>query len=95
MTTTFTKLRNGSWGIKGDASRIVDGGLANVYKKDHTTKTVRVEKVIWTNGSIAIASIASDRSPHTTSRPTYRDTCRTGGDCWSFTSIRHCHECGK
>jgi len=21
--------------------------------------------------------------------------CQTGGDCWSFSSIAHCHSCGK
>ncbi len=43
---TWTKLRNGSWGIKG--FDLTEGEQVTVTKKSGETKTATVGKVIWT-----------------------------------------------
>ena len=77
---TWTKLRNGSWGIKG--FDLTEGGQVTVTKKSGETKTATVGKVLSTGTdgmSIAtVATAAHSRSTYT--RPT---------------SSHRCEECGR
>ena len=58
--TTFTKLRNGSWGVKGTG--LAAGRIVGVAKRDGSHSNVTIDKVIWTDGKVQIASIKSDRA---------------------------------
>ena len=58
--TTFTKLRNGSWGVKGTC--LAAGRIVGVAKRDGSHSNVTIDKVIWTDGKVQIASIKSDRA---------------------------------
>ena len=53
--TTFTRLRNGSWGVKGTG--LAAGRIVGVAKRDGSHSNVTIDKVIWTDGKVQIASI--------------------------------------
>ena len=53
--TSFTKLRNGSWGIKGTGLRA--GLVVGVVKRDGSTSNVTVDRIVWDGGNVQIASI--------------------------------------
>ena len=48
--TTFTKLRNGSWGVKGTG--LAAGRIVGVAKRDGSHSNVTIDKVIWTDGKV-------------------------------------------
>ena len=85
--TTFTKLRNGSWGVKGYDLR--GGSVVYVTKRSGEIQAVTVDRVMWSDHTgLAIASIVSDR-PASARRSTRR-SCPTGGNCSSFGNGRSC-----
>lgn len=43
---TYTKLQNGNWGVRADG-KLSDGATVTVTKRDGSTKTETVEKVLW------------------------------------------------
>jgi hypothetical protein len=54
---TFTKLRNGGWGVKSE-DPIKVGDIVNVTRKDGSTATMRIDRVLWRadDGSCHIAA---------------------------------------
>lgn len=58
---TWTKLRDGSWGIKGPKTEIAAGARVQVQKKDGEIQTVTIAKVVWSGDDVAIASIVAER----------------------------------
>lgn len=52
----FTKLKSGDWGIKTQGD-VKAGDTVTVSKRDGTTDTVMIEKVIFKNEDITICSI--------------------------------------
>jgi hypothetical protein len=57
-TTSYTKLRNGDWGLRApEATR--DGEILNVTKKSGERKTETVGTVIWRGNGVALCTIAS------------------------------------
>jgi len=81
-TTTWTKLHNGSWGIKGSTSTLIEGDDVVVTKRSGETKTVTVGRIVWTDGTIAIASTGT-RQPAPRARYYDEDheDCLTFGAC--------------
>lgn len=61
MTATYTKLRDGSWGVRA-AGKVVAGQTITVAKRDGSTKTETVDRVLWSGDGVTLASIAK-RSP--------------------------------
>jgi hypothetical protein len=57
--TTWTKLNDGSWGIRGDANTIRQGATVTVTKKSGESKTVQVAHVLWTGNGVAIAKVGT------------------------------------
>lgn len=55
--TTYTKLRNGTWGIRGDADTVKVARVVNVHKRSGETKLETVDRIVWTDGTTAIAAI--------------------------------------
>ena len=47
---SFTKLKNGAWGVKAEGTVKV-GDKISVTKKDGESRTVTVSKVVWTGKS--------------------------------------------
>lgn len=89
QTATYTKLTNGDWGIKvtGDISA---GASVTVTKRDGSTKSEIVGKVVWTGKdkySDAQVSICTVQQVQRVScRPAYRGGRGSGR--------RECDECG-
>lgn len=64
QTSSFTKLRNGSWGIKGYGLKA--GQQATVCKRSGEQSTVTVDRVLWTgDDGLQIASIRREQSTRT------------------------------
>lgn len=85
----FTKLRNGDWGVKGPAVAIVPDEAVTVTKRDGTTKVVIAAAVVWTDGEVAIASLAPERNQRSTRRD--RPECT---ECGAHGPAGHqCREC--
>lgn len=58
---TYTKLRSGSWGIRS-TSKIEAGQSVTVTKKSGETKLETIDRVIWTDGKVWLASISPAKS---------------------------------
>ena len=56
---TFSKLKDGSWGLRGPVSEIVSGVVVTTVRKDGKTAPQTVGKVIWTDGAFALATIGA------------------------------------
>lgn len=63
MTATYTKLRDGSWGIRVD-SPVAPGTTITVTKKSGETKTETVSHVLWSGQGVTLCSIAQSRHGH-------------------------------
>lgn len=77
---TYTKLRDGSWGVRGPVSEVTSGTV-RVAKKDGTVRTEMVTRVVWTGNGVALATIAA----HSHRTSVYRSSGETK-TCW---------ECGR
>lgn len=100
MTTTYTKLRDGSWGVRAPSGTKA-GDLITVTKRDGSTKPERVERVLWQGDGIALCSIApSAPSSSSSGGSRYyarssgsgarRKACVSDGNCSSFGNGRSC-----
>lgn len=64
MTTTYTKLRDGSWGLRVQG-QATDGQQVVVAKKDGARKVETVGRVLWRGEGVTLCSIRSgSRSGH-------------------------------
>jgi len=71
MATSFTKLKNGDWGVRTDGSAAV-GQSVVVAKRDGSSSTVIVTKVLWTDGKVSLCAI---------SRAVPKNNSRNGSVC--------------
>lgn len=92
MATTYTKLRDGSWGVRSNTVRLAAGLRVDVWTKGGQLKSETVDRVVWTGGGVSIASVVSSRRTGTGRR---ERSCATGGNCSSFGAGRSCgaHDC--
>ncbi len=95
--TNYAKLNDGSWGIRSD-KKLVVGQCIIVAKRDGTSKSETVSRVVTSGADYCIASIRSSAaSPSYASRRTssprrrrcsdgfFSDTCRRPGcNCNGF-----------
>ena len=100
MATTYTKLRDGSWGVRAPAGTKA-GDLISVTKRDGSTKPERVERVLWQGDGVALCSIAPSAPPASSGGSRYyarssgsgsgrRKACVSDGNCSSFGNGRSC-----
>ena len=57
MPATYTKTKNGDWGIRVTGAKPSEGCKVTVTKKDGSTKTETVEKVLWSGDGVHLCSI--------------------------------------
>jgi hypothetical protein len=101
---SFTKLRDGSWGIKVRGSEPSPGQTVEVSKKDKTTDSKVVDRVIWSSadGREHLCTVRGASPPvararsGSSYRPQFgRDYC--GGRCpvrgHRCTADNPCHDC--
>jgi hypothetical protein len=95
---TYTKLKNGNWGIRVDGPAKAGQGV-EVYTKAGDGKVETIERVLWsgpdakTGKTISLCSIAPrpQRTSNFYSGATYtRRECKTGGMCSSIGNGRNC-----
>mgnify|MGYP001593896436 CR=1 FL=1 len=86
-TTSFTKLRSGDWGIKGN--HLQAGKTAVVYKRNGERTEVIVDRILWTGqDGTQIASIRSNQAAA---------PVRRAAKAWSVRRPvvgGHCQSCG-
>lgn len=98
-TASFSKLRDGAWGVKVKGLVPDPGDEIEVTKKDGTKQPVTIARVLWHEGRDALCSVEESRkrSPGRGGyRPQYgRDYC--GGRCpvdgHRCTADNPCHDC--
>lgn len=96
----FRQTKSGEWVVEGPAS-LIHTGQISVAKADGSHKTVTVERLGRTfdiNGQPFVYGYlapSTNRTAHARTMQARSDRCPTGGDCWSFPQIAHCHSCGK
>jgi hypothetical protein len=80
MATTFTKLRDGSWGLRIEGSA-QNGQSVTVTKKSGEQEVKQVGKVLWTGNGISLATIASNGNGHSHSSSRGRGRSYGDGGC--------------
>jgi hypothetical protein len=61
MSATYTKLRSGEWGVRVEGAARA-GQTITVRKKDGSTKTETIEKVVWTGNGVSLCAVKSNKS---------------------------------
>jgi hypothetical protein len=85
MMSTYTKLRDGSWGVRVPGST-TPGSLVTVAKKDGTTKLETIGRVLWAGDGVALCTITPSEA-----RP---QRCYTGKTYERGVGMT-CDECGE
>lgn len=63
MGIAYTKLKDGSWGIRAEGTTVTTGSTVTVTKKSGESKRETVGKVLWTGNGVILATIAGSSSP--------------------------------
>jgi len=58
---TYTKLKDGSWGIRVAGEKPAIGAVLTIQKKDGSTRQETVSRVLWSEGGIVLCSIEAHR----------------------------------
>lgn len=53
----WKRLRNGAWGVTGPDTLVREGAIVSVEKRDGSTSTATVSRVLWSGDGKAIASV--------------------------------------
>lgn len=96
QSTSWIKLRNGSWGCKGYGLKV--GATATVTRRDGSTSEVRIDKVVWTgdNGlSIAACTTIGERRPATRTATSATRTTAVRSNRTAYPPARRCEDCGS
>jgi hypothetical protein len=57
MQATYTKLKNGDWGVRVPTESVSDGQSVVVAKKSGETKTEIIARVLWRGNGVALCAI--------------------------------------
>jgi len=89
-TATYTKLRTGAWGVRVPSGRVQPGDTVTVTTRAGERKIEEIERVVWTDGQIAICAVRRAGGASTPAGRGRGRGCITGGNCSSFGSGRSC-----
>lgn len=92
MPTTYTKLRDGSWGLRSTQDA-APGLMLTVTKKDGTTKRETVAHKLWSDGKVYLYAIVK-----TSATDSYGNNIRSGASYRSGVTAprgRVCPMCGS
>ena len=85
MAATYTKLRDGSWGVRVTGAAVKAGDRVTVTKKSGESKVEVIDRVLWTGNGVSLCSVrgsgAPARSGHSprAGRRNYEDECELCG----------------
>lgn len=94
MKVTFTKLKSGDWGLRIEGGTVREGQAVTVAKKDGTSDSKTVGKVLWTGNGVTLATISSDGSSYSFKSKKSSGSCRCGGRVTADTD-GDCYHCGN
>jgi hypothetical protein len=57
MAASFARLKSGDWGVRVSGQSVQAGDTITVTKKDGSSDTVVVDKVLWTGDGLLLCSI--------------------------------------
>lgn len=77
MSATYTKLKSGDWGIRS-ASPLREGESVVVRKKDGSSRTETVTKVLWSGDGVWLAAVARSGQRSGGELPRGHHRCRNG-----------------
>lgn len=69
MANTFTKLRDGTWGVRVDSHVPLAGETVTVIRKDGSEGRVKIAEVFWTGanrfgpGTVSLCVIEAEEKP--------------------------------
>ena len=90
MTTTFAKLRDGGWGVRGPAALVRPGAAVRIARRDGAVVIGTVAQVLSVRDGTALATLAADDdgdgSPDAPDRPTVADLPAVPGDRFTFSA---------
>lgn len=91
--TSYTKLRDGSWGLRINSGQTVTPGQTiTVTKKSGDTKQETVGKVLWSGNGVTLATIAQSSGQSSSPRGNQRGTW-TGCSCGSVEEFSKHTDC--
>lgn len=103
QTATYTKLKNGDWGVRVPTESVRDGDTVTVVKKSGDTKTETIARVLWRGNGVALCAVAPRGKVYDAQKFNgygarkggYVKACVSGGNCSSIGSGRSCggHDC--
>lgn len=92
MSTTFTKLRDGSWGVRGYG--LTEGQRVTVTKRSGETSTGTVGEIVFTaTDGVTIARFEAERAVFASRYARRPRGCHTDGNCSSLCNPASC-PCG-
>lgn len=93
MQATYTKLRNGDWGIRIQGAARV-GDEVTVTKKSGETRIETVRSVVWSGEGVTLATIAQRESSRRSGYSNrYSNHPRTGCACGSREDMIQATDC--
>jgi len=57
MTTTYTKLRTGAWGVRS-TDRLTVGQTVTVERRDGARKSETIHTIVWRGQGVTLAALA-------------------------------------
>lgn len=66
---SFIKLKDGGWGLRGGKNLLREGEEVTVTLKNGSTKKETVDKIVWWDDYVAIATIKQIKNPHLAQSP--------------------------
>lgn len=78
---TWTKLRDGSWGLRVDGP-VVAGQPVTARKKSGAITIETVARVLWAGNGVSLCAITTTSAP--------RKSCVSDGNCSSILPMRWC-----
>ncbi len=82
MSATYTKLKDGSWGIRS-TSAVQAGDQVTVTKKSGESKTETVGRVLWTGNGVWLCTVQQTSNGRA-----------SGGRRYGGGETKRCWECG-
>jgi hypothetical protein len=96
MSASYTKLRDGSWGLRVVGASPHAGATVVVRTRAGATKTETVGRVLWSGQGVHLASIQAGASRGTSSSYRgYSRARRTGCSCGSLEDTPRDSDCAS